>query len=523
MSEVIVSYQVIANKINVKELARKISIEQSVETPESLISDDIEKKYLGQLQEVISISGQANTYKISLAFPEAIVSQQYNQLLNLCFGNVSMYPNVRLVDIDLPESVLKNFAGPRFGIEGIRKLLNVYDRPLLATALKPRGCSNEQFATMCYEFALGGGDIIKDDQNLIGGFDEFKSRVTQCLASINKAQQITGKTCLYFPFISAPFEEIDEYFIWVKSKGIKGVLLAPLILGLDTARGLAAKYDLIYMAHPSFTGSYCIPDKEGMSYHLLYGLLYRLAGVDISVYPNTGGRFEFSEQDCKSIAYALRRPLSNLKSAFPCPAGGMQYSDLQRMCEWYEKDSVLLLGGSLLEYSSNLQQSTQAFRDRLITSDHQMPASNVKKTALSACEYPIENNETLLEYVECDDFEWSGRKSVVYKKIEENSFKDIKRTELIGNNGESCKFNLRYFEITQHGYSSKEQHQHTHVIIVARGRGAVLIEDKEYQVKKNDVLYIKPMAVHQLSNSNEEAFGFYCIVDRERDNPLIVD
>ena len=80
-----------------------------------------------------------------------------------------------------------------------------------------------------------------------------------------------------------------------------------------------------------------------------------------------------------------------------------------------------------------------------------------------------------------------------------------------------------YFEIKQYGYSSKEQHQHTHVIIGARGQGCVLIDNKEYQVKKNDVLYIKPMAIHQLKNSNKENFGFYCIVDRNRDKPTIAE
>ena len=522
MAEVVVSYQVIVDEKELKELARKISIEQSVETPESLITDEIEAKYLGQLQEVSPVGDAGNTFKISLAYPEQIVSQQFNQLINLCFGNVSMYPNVKLIDISLPDHLLENFSGPRFGIKGIRESLGVFGRPLLATALKPRGYSNEKFAEMCHEFALGGGDIIKDDQNLIGSFDEFKHRVTLCLAAVNKAQQVTGKACLYFPFISAPFEDIEKYFAWVKTQGIKGVLLAPLILGLDTARGLAAKYDLIYMAHPSFTGSYCISANEGMSYQLLYGLFFRLAGVDISVYPNTGGRFEFSEHDCKAIADELRRPLANIKTAFPCPAGGMQYSDLQRMCEWYKQDSVLLLGGSLLEYSHSLKQSTQAFKDQLCASFDENVVDTAPQALPSSCEYKDVPDSSLLEYIEFDDYQWTGRNSVVYKKADNISFNNIKRVELIGKNGELCDFELRYFEIACEGYSSKELHEHTHVIIGARGQGKVLIDDNEYDVKQNDILYIKPMTIHQLYNSNENAFGFYCIVNKQRDKPVIV-
>jgi len=521
MAEVVVSYQVITDEKELKELARKISIEQSVETPESLITDAIESRYLGQLKEVSIVNGKPNTFNISLAYPEEIVSQQYNQLINLCFGNVSMYPNVKLIDISLPEHLLDIFSGPNYGITGIRDCLGVYGRPLLATALKPRGYTNEQFANMCYEFALGGGDIIKDDQNLVSNFDDFKQRVSQCLLAIDKAQQSSGKACLYFPFISAPFEEIEKYFVWVKAQGVKGVLLAPLILGLDTARGLAAKYDLIYMAHPSFTGSYCVSPNEGMSYHLLYGLFYRLAGVDISVYPNTGGRFEFSEQDCKDIADELRRPLGNIKPAFPCPAGGMQYFDLQRMCDWYKQDSVLLLGGSLLEYSSSLKKSTQAFKDKLNTSFEEKIIQAAKTSLPSSCEYGHETSSPLLEYIEFDNYEWSGREKVAYKNVNDSSFKNIKRVELVGKNDGHCQFDLRYFEIAQNGYSTKEMHEHVHVIIGARGQGKVIVDNKEYEVKENDVLYIKPMAIHQLLNSNVEAFGFYCIVDRKRDKPII--
>ncbi len=522
MDEIIISYQVVSAKNNVKQLARKIAIEQSVETPESLITDAIEESYLGQLQSIEQVANHIDTFKISLAYPEKILSKQYNQLLNLCFGNVSMYPDVKLVDIAMPDRVINNFSGPRYGVEGVRAKLGVYGRPLLATALKPRGYSDQQFATMCKEFALGGGDIIKDDQNLIGSFDQFKSRVIQCLAALNEVKQETGKTCLYFPFVSAPFEVIEEYFSWLKEQGVQGVLMAPLILGLDTARGLAAKYDLIYMAHPSFTGSYCVPSKEGMSYHLLYGLLYRLAGVDISVYPNTGGRFLFSEKDCKHIADSLRTPLAKLKTAFPCTAGGMQYADLPRMCEWYQKDAVFLLGGSLLEYSPSLERSTAAFKQALTNSFEEEIVQPPNDKSISACEYPNHDKDMLLEYIKFNNFNWQGRQSSLYKETGEASFKNIKRIELIGNSAESCNFDLRYFEISHQGYSSKEMHHHTHVIIVARGQGIVVIDNREYLVKQNDVLYIKPKAVHQLLNPEKEPFGFYCIVNRDRDKPTLV-
>jgi ribulose-bisphosphate carboxylase large chain len=518
MSEFTIKYQIITSENDAEALARKIAIEQSVETPESLISQEIEDTYVGKSS--LSSIGD-DVYTLALTYHEAVLSRQFNQLLNLSFGNVAMYPNVRLVDIQLPDSCLQFFQGPLFGVEGIRQLIDVHDRPLLATALKPRGYSDQQFADMAYEFALGGGDIIKDDQNLIESFDEFKSRVINCHQAIQRANDRTGKQCLYFPHISAPYEALEEYFDFIKQLGIKGVLLAPSVLGLDTARGWAAKYNLIYMAHPTFTGSYCVPPNHGMDYRLFYGLLYRLAGVDISVYPNTGGRFKFSETDCKSIATELTRFMGQISRSFPCPAGGMQYEHLSRMCEWYGEDAVFLLGGSLLEYSDSLANSTHAFIER-IDECTQGSSDNRPAPLSGSCEAPANVNQQQREFLRFDQFSWDGRESVVYKQMKDISFEGIRRVELIGKQGESTDFDLRYFEIERGGFSSLEQHQHTHVIIVARGQGEVLIGEKVYTINTNDVLYIKPMTTHQLKNRQQEPFGFYCIVDHKRDRPMSV-
>lgn len=50
---------------------------------------------------------------------------------------------------------------------------------------------------------------------------------------------------------------------------------------------------------------------------------------------------------------------------------------------------------------------------------------------------------------------------------------DILRTELVGKNGESCQFHVRYFEVGPGGYSTLEKHVHEHVVIPIRGRGVV--------------------------------------------------
>ncbi|MFW6124633.1 MAG: alcohol dehydrogenase catalytic domain-containing protein [Pirellulales bacterium] len=85
-------------------------------------------------------------------------------------------------------------------------------------------------------------------------------------------------------------------------------------------------------------------------------------------------------------------------------------------------------------------------------------------------------------------------------------------------------FHVRYFEIEPGGSSSREMHQHEHVIVVLRGRGSVALGEEALPISFHDVVYVAPWEVHQFSNpGGEEPFGFLCIVPADRDRPVPVD
>jgi ribulose-bisphosphate carboxylase large chain len=97
------------------------------------------------------------------------------------------------------------------------------------------------------------------------------------------------------------------------------------------------------LAHPAFGGSLRISPRA------LLGRLFPLFGADAVIYPNYGGRFSFSRDECGAIAAALRAPQGATLPAFPVPAGGMRIENLQEVLGFYGKDTVLLMGGSLLD------------------------------------------------------------------------------------------------------------------------------------------------------------------------------
>jgi len=102
-------------------------------------------------------------------------------------------------------------------------------------------------------------------------------------------------------------------------------------------------------------------------------------------------------------------------------------------------------------------------------------------------------------------------------------FAGASRQVIAGNRGEPIKFELRYFELEPGGFTSLERHRHCHVIVGLRGRGRVTIGTLEHRVAPFDAIYVAPHQPHQVRADGRTHFGFFCIVDRERDRPRPVE
>jgi ribulose-bisphosphate carboxylase large chain len=95
---------------------------------------------------------------------------------------------------------------------------------------------------------------------------------------------------------------------------------------------------------------------------------------------------------------------------------------------------------------------------------------------------------------------------------------------LVGKAGEGTAFHVRYFEIAPGGFSSLEEHGHEHAVVVLRGRGQVQLGEMVHDLGFGDTVYVAPHEVHQFRNpSPDEPFGFLCMVDAQRDRPVVKD
>ncbi|HON10791.1 MAG TPA: RuBisCO large subunit C-terminal-like domain-containing protein [Chitinispirillaceae bacterium] len=359
-----VHYSIDAPDMNTAEqIANDITVEQTVEIP----FDCIPQKHFeeGLIGRIESLEAGEKCFHTSISFRSDITSFQVTQFLNVLYGNISLKTGIKVVDIAFSPSFYSRFRGPALGIGGLRKLTSVYNRPLACTALKPMGLSIDGLVSMAESFTAGGIDLIKDDHGITDQeFHRFEERVTRCADAVERVNSSTGGNTLYFPCVSGTFDTVEKQVQLAVSRGIKGILIAPMLSGPDTVRYLSEKYRIVIMAHPAFTGSFFANRFSGISPSVLLGKIFRLIGADISVFPNWGGRFPLSKDDCTGIAEALREE-SGWRGAFPCPAGGMNLNRLPEMISVYGKETVLLIGGALMQDKRGIEKSTSDFMERI--------------------------------------------------------------------------------------------------------------------------------------------------------------
>ncbi|MHB8126238.1 MAG: RuBisCO large subunit C-terminal-like domain-containing protein [Desulfitobacteriaceae bacterium] len=389
-----VVYRIMGDETSALGIAQDICLEQTVEfpeecVPEGVIRDSIigriekikkldenekleknEKSLRGKLLEEIGLLGKierntSSSVQVEISYAVETCASEFTQLLNVIFGNISIKPGIRVEKILLSPSLLRLFRGPRFGIIGLRQILQVPHIPLLFTALKPLGLSASELARLAYQFAVGGIDIIKDDHGLSDqAFAPFTERVKLCTEAVQQANRETGRRTIYVPNVTGPTKSLMSRAKMAKEIGAGGLLVTPGLVGFDAMKELAEddSIALPIFSHPAFQGSYVLGDS-GISHYAMYGQLMRMAGADATIYPNFGGRFSFCQAECHQIVEGTGVEMGHLKPIFPSPGGGINIKSIPTLAKFYGNDVIFLMGGGLFTSGPDIVENCRHFRE----------------------------------------------------------------------------------------------------------------------------------------------------------------
>jgi len=320
--------------------------------------------------------------EIKIEYPSANFSADLPAILTTVFGKLSLDGEVKLLDLEFSPELLTNFPGPRFGIDSIRELLGVYDRPLIMSIFKGViGRDINYLADQLRHQALGGVDLVKDDEILFDNpLTPFEKRVTTAQEVLHQVYEETGHRTLYAVNLSGRTSGLKAKAQKAKELGADALLFNVHAYGLDVLQELVEdpNIQLPFMAHPAYSGAFTSSPFYGVATPLLLGKLTRYAGADFSLFPSPYGSVALEKTAALSLGEELTK-VSTVKRSFPVPSAGIHPGLVPLLIEDYGIDSIINAGGGVHGHPAGATGGGLAFRQAVSAVLDGIPLSEAAK------------------------------------------------------------------------------------------------------------------------------------------------
>ena len=308
--------------------------------------------------------------RVRLSWPLETIGPSLPNLIATIGGNLfelRAFSGLRLLDVDLPPAFAGRYAGPKFGIEGTRKLSGVQGRPLIGTIIKPSvGLDPQATAAMVDDLASGGIDFIKDDElQSDGPACPFEVRVDAVMATIDRHADRLGRKVMFAFNLTGDLDEMRRRHDHVLRRGGTCVMVSLNSVGIVGVTELARHAQLPIHAHRNGWGALSRAPLLGWDFPA-WSKLWRLAGVD-HMHVN-GLANKFSEPDASVIASArsLGDPLFADRPMRAMPVFSSGQTVRQAAGTWAalkSPDLIHAAGGGIIAHPGGIAAGVTAFRE----------------------------------------------------------------------------------------------------------------------------------------------------------------
>lgn len=345
--------------------AGKFAIGQTVGTWVELpgITQSMVEGYQARVLSLELIPAEPVCAVLRVAFP-AHNLPSFAMLQTALVGNdVSTALSVKLLDIALTQTALKRYQGPRQSVQGVRALTGVMDRPLVLNMIKPCiGYSAKEGAKLFYESAMGGVDLIKDDEVLAEiPILSVMQRVRAYATETQRVREQRGTAPVYIPNITGRPKYMRETAQMLVDEGAKMAMVNFVTTGLDAFAELTEEFGdrLAFLAH--YAGAGMMSSAWiGYANPVLLGTLARLAGADMvmTMYPGAPGSRGYLEF-CKTVQ-KQKLPLGNVNPIFTVVGGGVTPLNLSAVIREIGSDVILGVGGAIQGHPMGARSGAEA-------------------------------------------------------------------------------------------------------------------------------------------------------------------
>ena len=362
---------------NVIAKASSFAVGQTVGTwvPVPGVTEEMRQHHMGRVANIFDVppselstqlAGGKRGYLIEIAFPTANFGSEFPMMLTTLLGNdASTSTQAKLVDIRMPRNHVAGFNGPNFGIEGIRKITGVSDRPLLLSMIKPcTGVTPKAGAEIFYGAAIGGVDIIKDDE-LMGNmpFSTIVERVSEYNRAAGRAFEKTGTRTIYCVNITG--ENLIENANKAVDAGAGMVMAAFPAVGYGSLHSLARVAKVPILGHYAGSGMFYEGLQSGMASYLAVGRFPRLAGADMVMINTPFGGYPLQYEKYIRTVHHLTLPLYDKKPTMPIIGGGVHPGLTEQFMSDLGRDIILGSGGAIYGHPMGAAAGAMAMRQSI--------------------------------------------------------------------------------------------------------------------------------------------------------------
>jgi len=277
---------------------------------------------------IVTISWPLENFGSSLATLQATVAGNLFELSELSA--------IRLLDINIPDLLIQQFQGPRFGIDGTRKLTGVSDGPVVGTIIKPSvGLGAKATAQLVSQLAAADIDFIKDDELQANGpHCPFTERVDAVMDVLNRHEDKTGKRIMYAFNMTDDIESMRRHYDYLLQKRACCAMVSLFSVGLSGLQDVCRRGELaIHADHLHVNGF--------------------------------ANKFSEADQTVAESAMCVQAPLSSAKSHIAMPVFSSaqtiwQMEPCQRVLG--NTDFILTAGGGIMSHPQGPTAGVVALR-----------------------------------------------------------------------------------------------------------------------------------------------------------------
>jgi ribulose-bisphosphate carboxylase large chain len=335
--------------------ARAAAVVVSIEELEPTEEPTLHSDYLLRKRA----TGPFRRARVAIDYPVDNIGHNLPTLAATVAGNLydlGEVTGLKLVSLEMPQAYRALFPLPRLGVEGTRRVLNVRDRPLFGTIIKPNvGMSPAQIASLVRDLCEAGVDFIKDDEVCANPVHApVSDRVPAVMAEIRAYRERTGREVMMAFNITDELDAMRRHAELVEREGGTCVMASLNWCGLSAMETLRRATPLAIHGHRNGYGAFGRHPALGFGFDA-YQALYRLAGIDHMHVHGIGGKFADAAGEVDEAARRCLQPLASDGPlddiVMPVFSSGQWAGTLKRTVDAAAStDFMFLAGGGILAH-----------------------------------------------------------------------------------------------------------------------------------------------------------------------------